>query len=91
MNLLRSVAEVVSDHVVFEVERIDRMYCSVYTPGLQYPAGLVAYVHQQLGLPIASTAPLAKISDRFSAAVHASPATMACPGSTSPTTNVRTT
>jgi len=30
----------------------------------------IGYVHQQLGLPIASTAPLAKISDRFSAAVH---------------------
>src|SRR5450759_4062354 len=43
---------------------------NVYVPGLQYAAGLVGYVHQQLGLPIASTAPIAKISDRFSAAVH---------------------
>ncbi len=56
--------------MVFEVECIDRMYCNVYIPGLQYTGGLVGYVHQQLGLPIASTAPLAKISDRFSAAVH---------------------
>src|SRR5665647_1694536 len=70
MNVPRSVADVLSDHVVFEVECIDRMYCNVYIPGLQYAAGLVGYVHQQLGLPIASTAPLAKISDRFSAAVH---------------------
>jgi hypothetical protein len=46
------------------------MYCNVYMPGLQYAAGLVGYVHQQLGMPIASTAPLAKISDRFTAAVH---------------------
>ena len=30
----------------------------------------MGYVHQQLGLPIASTAPIAKISDRFTAAVH---------------------
>jgi hypothetical protein len=36
--------------------RIDRMYCNVYAPELQYPAGLVAHVHRQLGLPIASTA-----------------------------------
>ena len=43
---------------------------TVYIPGLQYAAGLVGYVHQQLDMPIASTAPLAKISDRFSAAVH---------------------
>jgi hypothetical protein len=39
-------------------------------PGLQYEAGLVSYVHQQLGLPIASTAPLAKVSDAFSAAMR---------------------
>src|SRR5665647_212816 len=70
MKLPRGVADVLSDHVVFEVECIDRMYCNVYVPGLQYAAGLVGYVHQQLGLPIASTAPIAKISDRFSAAVH---------------------
>jgi len=70
MNVPRSVADVLSDHVVFEVDCIDRMYCNVYMPGLQYAAGLVGYVHRQLGMPIASTAPLAKISERFSAAVH---------------------
>ena len=70
MNVPRSVADVLNDHVVFEVECIDRMYCNVYIPGLQYAAGLVGYIHQQMGLPIASTAPIAKISDRFSAAVH---------------------
>jgi hypothetical protein len=70
MNVPRSVADVLNDHVLFEVDCIDRMYCNVYIPGLQYAAGLVWYVHQQMGLPIASTAPIAKISDRFSAAVH---------------------
>ena len=43
----------------------------MYVPGLQYPAGLVSYVHRQLGLPIASTAPLAKITDRFAAEMRA--------------------
>ena len=70
MTVARSVADVLTDHVVFQVECIDRMYLNVYVPGLQYEAGLVAYVHQQLGLPIASTAPLGKISDAFSAAIH---------------------
>ena len=42
----------------------------MYVPGLQYEAGLVAFVHQQLGLPIASTAPLGKISDGFSDAMR---------------------
>ncbi|WP_202806628.1 hypothetical protein [Kribbella catacumbae] len=64
------MSDVVADHVVFEVECIDRMYLNVYVPGLQYAAGLVAYVHRQLGLPIASTAPLAAITDGFVAAVR---------------------
>ena len=66
MTLPRTVADVLTDHVVFEVECIDRMYLNVYVPGLQYEAGLVGFVHRQLGLPIASTAPLGKISDGFS-------------------------
>jgi len=70
MNVARSVADVLSEHVSFEVDCIDRMYLNVYVPGLQYPAGLVGYVQRQLGLPIASTAPLARITDRFTAAVH---------------------
>lgn len=70
MNVARSFADVLNDHVLFEVDCIDRMYCNVYIPGLHYAASLVAYIHQQMGLPIASTAPIAKISDRFSAAVH---------------------
>ena len=70
MSVARSVADVLAEHVSFEVECIDRMYCNVYVPQLQYPAGLAAYVHHQLGLPIASTAPLAAMTDRFAKAVH---------------------
>jgi hypothetical protein len=69
MTLPRTVADVLAEHVVFEVESIDRMYLDVYVPGLQYAAGLVAYVHRQLGLPVASTAPLGKITDAFVASV----------------------
>ena len=70
MTVARSVADVLSEHVVVQVDCIDRMYCNVYVPGLQYPEGLVGYVHRQLRLPIASTAPLARITDAFDAAVH---------------------
>ena len=70
MTLPRSVADVVAEHVVFEVECIDRMYLNVYVPRLQYAAGIVGYVHHQLGLPVASTAPLGRITDAFSAAVR---------------------
>jgi hypothetical protein len=70
MTVARTVADVLTDHVVFEVECLDRMYLNVYVPGLQYAAGLVSYVHRQLGLPIASTAPLASISDGFTTALR---------------------
>jgi hypothetical protein len=70
MTLPRTVADVLADHVMFEVECIDRMYCNVYVPKLQFAAGLLGYVQRQLGLPIASTAPLGKITDAFSAAMR---------------------
>jgi hypothetical protein len=70
MTVARSVDDVLTEHVRFQVECIDRMFLNVYVPQLQYPVGLVGYVHRQLGLPIASTAPLAKITDAFSTAVH---------------------
>src|SRR6267378_1854216 len=70
MTVARSVSDVLSEHVVFEVDCIDRMYCNVYVPQLQFARGLVGYVHRQLGLPVASTAPLARITDAFSAALH---------------------
>jgi len=62
MTLPRSVAEVLSDHVAFEVECIDRMYCNVYVPKLEQAGGLLGYGQRQLGRTVASTAPLAKIT-----------------------------
>ena len=70
ITLARSVADVLADHVVFEIECIDRMYCNVYVPQLQHAGGLLGYIQRQLGLPIASTAPLGKITDAFSAAMR---------------------
>ena len=91
MNLARSVADVLAEHVSFEVECIDRMYCNVYVPRLQYVDGLVGYVHRQLGLPIASTAPLAAITDRFVMQVHKFARRTRSRGSTSSRVNARTT
>ena len=70
MTVARSVADVLADHVVFEVECIDRLYCNVYVPQLQHAGGLLGYIQRQLGLPIASTAPLGKITDAFSTAIR---------------------
>ena len=70
MTVARTVADVLADHVVFEVECIDRMYCNVYVPQLQHTGGLLGYIQRQLGLSIASTAPLGKVTDAFSAAMR---------------------
>ena len=70
MTLPRTVADVLTDHVVFEVECIDRMYCNVYVPQLQHAGGLLGYIQRQLGLPIASTAPLGKVTDAFTTAMR---------------------
>jgi hypothetical protein len=47
------------------------MYCNLYMPRLQYALGLVGYVCRQLGPPVASTAPLAAITDRFTNKIRA--------------------
>ena len=70
MTVARSVTDGLTEHVLFEIDCVDRMYCNVYVPQLQYAAGLVGYVHRQLALPIASTAPLARITGALDKAVH---------------------
>ncbi len=41
MTVARNVADVLAEHVTFEVECIDRMFLNVYVPQLQYANGLV--------------------------------------------------
>jgi hypothetical protein len=49
MTVARTVADVLTQHVTFEVECIDRMFLNVNQPKLQYAAGFVDYVHRRLG------------------------------------------
>jgi len=52
VTLPRSVADVLDRHVRFEIESIDRMYCNVYQPRLQYPRAAVGWdaaEHQRRG------------------------------------------
>jgi len=48
------------------------MYLNIYVPQLQYAGGLLGFIHRQLGMPIASTAPLAAITDAFTAGIRRS-------------------
>jgi hypothetical protein len=56
MTLPRSAADVLSGHVVFEVESIDRMYLNVWQPRLQHGAGAAAFFTGHRGHAYASTA-----------------------------------
>ena len=71
MTLPRSAAEVLARHVVFELECIDRMYCNLYVPKLQRELGVVGFVKEHLGMPVASTAVLGKRTEAFYAEVRA--------------------
>ena len=70
MTLPRTAADVLNDHVRFEVECIDRMYLNVYVPQLQRELGLIGYLRDQLGCPVASTAAVASMSEGFNTAVR---------------------
>jgi hypothetical protein len=69
MTLPRTVADVLSDHVVLEVECIDRLYLNVYQPRLQYPAGAAAFFVGHRGARFASSALMDPISRAFVASV----------------------
>jgi len=65
MTLPRSAADVLQDHVVFELECIDRVYCNVYVPKLQRELGVAGFIREHLGKPVASTAVLADRTRAF--------------------------
>ena len=67
MTLPRSAGDVLSDHVVFELESIDRMYLNLYVPQLQRVEGVLGFIHGHLGRPIASTSAIAPMSRDFTA------------------------
>ncbi len=71
MTLPRSAADVLARHVVFELECIDRIYCNLYVPKLQRDLGVVGFIREHLGKPVASTAVLAKRTEAFYAEIRA--------------------
>ncbi len=70
MTVPRSVAEVLDDHVVFELECIDRMYLNLYQPKLAYTAGVVGFFKGHRGQPFASGALMEPMTKDFVAAIH---------------------
>src|SRR4051794_6447170 len=65
MSVARSVADVLRDHVVLELEAIDRMYLNVYVPHLQTAGAVVGYLHVHRGQRFASTTAVVPMSEAF--------------------------
>jgi hypothetical protein len=61
----KSVAEILDEHVTFELEAIDRMYFNAYVPSLQTGGGFVWFVKTQLGARVPSTMMVAPMSQQF--------------------------
>src|SRR6202011_2605934 len=65
MNLSKSVAELQREHVVLELECIDRMYLNAYVPQLTSEAGVAGFVRGYLGHRFASTKQVAQMTEAF--------------------------
>jgi hypothetical protein len=65
VTLPRSVADVLSRHVAFEIESIDRMYLNVYQPRLQHTGGAVQFFTGHRGMAYASSALMAQMTEAF--------------------------
>src|SRR5450631_3872318 len=70
MTLPLSAAEVLGEHVVFELECIDRVYCNAYVPKLAYPGGVATFFTKHRGATFASTCLADPISKQFVAAIQ---------------------
>lgn len=70
MTLPRSAADVLRDHVVWELECIDRMYLNCYVPKLAFPSGIAYFWKGHRGYPFASSALMEPMSKGFVADIH---------------------
>jgi hypothetical protein len=66
----KNVAEILTNHVTFELEAIDRMYLNAYVPSLQTGGGVVYFLKTQLGVRVPSTVMVAPMTERFVQAIE---------------------
>jgi hypothetical protein len=60
-----TAAEVVAGHVSLDISCLDRLYLTGFVPGLQTPGGVVYFLHDHRGNPIASPALFERIGGKF--------------------------
>jgi len=70
VTVARSVADVLNDHAVFEIESIDRMYLNVWQPRLAYGGGVQGFFVGHRGYHYASTALMDPMTKAFVTDIH---------------------
>jgi hypothetical protein len=70
MSVPQSVADVVKNHVTFELECIDRMYLNVYVPALQCEGGVAKFFRSHRGHKFASSALMDPMTKAFVASLE---------------------
>lgn len=65
MTVARSVSEVLSKHVQFEIESLDRLYLNLYVPQLQRAEGCAYFFRHHRGQPQPSSALMAPMTRAF--------------------------
>ncbi len=70
MTVARSAGDVLSDHTVFEVECIDRMFLNVWMPQLAYGGGVQGFFVGHRGHHYASTALMDPMTKAFVTNIH---------------------
>jgi hypothetical protein len=66
----QSVAEILRNHVLLELEGIERMYLNVYLPVLQAVEGVLKFIRIHRGHPVASTAMVEPLTRRFVSSIE---------------------
>ncbi len=70
MTVPATMADVLDDHVIFELDCIDRMYLNLYQPKLMFAAGVVGFFKGHRGMPFASSALMDPMTTAFVEEVH---------------------
>ncbi len=70
MSIPKSVAETIENHVVLEVEGIDRMYLNVYQPKLQHGKGAFGFFRFHRGEAFATELVMSRMTRKFLASIE---------------------
>ena len=70
-----TINDVLDGHTVLDISCLDRLYLSGFVQKPQTPGGVVYFLHQRRGMPIASPAVFEQIGSRLGMACAALPPT----------------